>query len=125
MLSTLRMLGDAASIVSLSILWSLTWTAWKQIPADVLVPMQLTGDKTVRVKKRLGLLFMPILATALLLTPTLTGVAHSATSVDHAVILLCLRVLLASVLGIMGIGHLRKVLTTLYAEGAIPDRTEG
>ena len=121
---TLRLIGDGLSIVSLSILWSFTWTAWKQIPADVLVPMQLTGDKLVRVKKRLGLLFMPILATVLLLTPTLTGVAHSAASTEHAVILLCLRVLLASVLGIMGIAHLRKVMTTLHAEGAIPPQPE-
>lgn len=121
---TLRLIGDGLSIVSLSILWSFTWTAWKQIPAEVLVPMQLTGDKLVRVKKRLGLLFMPILATVLLLTPTLTGVAHSATSTEHAVILLCLRVLLASVLGIMGIAHLRKVMTTLQAEGAIPPQPE-
>ena len=88
---TLRLIGDALSIVSLSILWSFTWTAWKQIPADALVPMQLTGDKTVRVKKRLGLLFMPILAT---------------------------------VLGIMGIAHLRKAMVTLYAEGVIPERPE-
>jgi len=124
MLTTLRMLGDALSIVSLSILWSFTWTAWKQIPAAVLVPMQLTGDKTVRVKKRLGLLFMPVLATALLLAPTLTGVAHGAATVEHAVILLCLRVLLASVLGIMGIAHLRKAMTILYAEGAIPEQTQ-
>jgi hypothetical protein len=124
MLDTLRLIGDALSIVSLSILWSFTLTAWKQVPADVLVPMQLTGDKTVRVKKRLGLLFMPILATVLLLTPTLTGVAHSARTTEHAVILLCLRVLLASVLGIMGIAHLRKAMTALYAEGAIPDRAE-
>ena len=121
---TLRLIGDALSIVSLSILWSFTWTAWKQIPADVLVPMQLTGDKTVRVKKRLGLLFMPILATVLLLTPTLTGVAHSAQTTEHAVVLFCLRVLLASVLGIMGITHLRKAMITLYAEGAIPERPE-
>lgn len=120
----LRLIGDALSIVSLSILWSFTLTAWKQIPADVLVPMQLTGDKTVRVKKRLGLLFMPILATVLLLTPTITGVAHSARTVEHAVILLCLRVLLASALGIMGIAHLRKAMNTLYAEGAIPERPE-
>ena len=121
---TLRLIGDALSIVSLSILWSFTWTAWKQIPADALVPMQLTGDKTVRVKKRLGLLFMPILATVLLLTPTLTGVAHSVQTTEHAVVLVCLRVLLASVLGIMGIAHLRKAMVTLYAEGVIPERPE-
>lgn len=120
----LRLIGDALSIVSLSILWSFTWTAWKQIPADVLVPMQLTGDKVTRVKKGLGLLFMPILATVLLLTPTMTGVAHSATTTEHAVILLCLRALLASVLGLMGIAHLRKAMTTLYAEGAIPGPPE-
>lgn len=120
----LRLLGDALCIVSLSILWSFTWTAWKQIPADVMVPMQLTGDKLVRVKKRLGLLFMPILATVLLLTPTLTGIAHSAATTEHAVILFCMRVILASVLGLMGIGHLRKVMVTLYAEGAIPDKPE-
>lgn len=121
----LRTIGDALSIVSLSILWSFTLSAWKQIPADVMVPMQLTGEKLVRVKKRLGLLFMPILATALLLAPTLTGIAHSAVTTEAAVILFCMRVLLASVLGVMGITHLRKVMVTLYAEGAIPPQPEG
>ena len=60
----------------------------------------------------------------LLLTPTLTGVAHSVQTTEHAVVLVCLRVLLASVLGIMGIAHLRKAMVTLYAEGVIPERPE-
>jgi hypothetical protein len=118
----MRLVGDALSIISLSILWSFTWTAWKQIPATVLVPMQLTGDKVTRVGKKLGLLFMPVLATVLLLVPTATGVAHNAATTEHALILLCLRAMLAAVLGIMGITHLRKALSTLYAEGAIPEQ---
>lgn len=120
----LRLLGDALSIVALSILWSFTVTAWKQIPADVLVPMQITGAKSARVKKPLGLLFMPVIATVFLITPTLTGVAHGAATTQNAVILFSLRALMAAGLGLTTVTHLRNVMVTLHAEGAIPKRPD-
>jgi len=121
MVATWRILGDGLCIASLSIICSVSWQAWKRVPDDVLVPVQWRPDDQAgkRVSKRLGLLFTPILAIVLLLTPTLTGVTYSPANTSEALLLFSVRALLAAGLAFGHIVHIGVALETLRREGQL------
>ena len=72
--TALRILGDGLSIAALAIIATTAQGAWKRIPKGVAVPMQwgFDGKPTWRAPKALGLLAIPLISTALLLSFTLT-----------------------------------------------------
>jgi len=118
--ATWRILGDGLCIASLSIICSVSWQAWKRVPDDVRIPVQWRADQpAIRVSKRLGLLFTPILACVLLLTPTLLGVTYSPANASEAIVLFAVRALLASGLGFAHIVHIGVALETLRREGQL------
>jgi uncharacterized membrane protein len=116
----LRVLGDGLSIAALAIIAATAQGAWKQIPKGVPVPMQwgFDGKPTWRAPKAVGLLAIPLIAIAVLLSFTLS----QATFTDdpmRAIIIFLVRATLAASLALSQLFHLRFVIRTLQDEGQL------
>jgi len=118
--AALRILGDGLSIAALAIIASTAQSAWKRIPDGKRIPMQWgpDGKPTWRVSKAVGLLAIPALATVILLSFTLTQLTFTIEGVG-AVIVLCVRAILAAALALSQLVHLRKVMETLGDDGDV------
>ena len=118
--TTLRVLGDGLSIAALAIIATTAQGAWKRLPKDATVPMlwNSAGQPSVRAPKAVGLLAIPAVAIAVLLSFTLT----QATFTDdptQALIIFLVRATLAASLGLSQLFHLRFVIKTLQDEGQL------
>ncbi|PZR33437.1 DUF1648 domain-containing protein [Caulobacter segnis] len=119
--TTLRVLGDGLSIAALAIIAATAQGAWKRIPQSVkTVPMQwgLNGKPTWRAPKALGLLFIPVIATAILLSFTLTQATFT-TDPTQAMMIFLIRATTAALLALAHLFHLRFVIKTLQDEGQL------
>lgn len=114
-----RVIGDGLSIASLSLIASMASTAWKRIPADATIPMQWNGQGGVtwRTSKTVGLLFTPVLATILLLMPTVFGATWEPLGPTAIVTVFAVRAIAAAVFAGAQMYHLREVYRTLEEEG--------
>ncbi|KQV62327.1 MULTISPECIES: hypothetical protein [unclassified Caulobacter] len=116
----LRILGDGLSIAALAIIAATAQGAWKRIPKGIAVPMlwDHTGEPSARAPKAVGLLAIPVVAIAVLLSFTLT----QATFTDdptRAIIIFLVRATLAASLALSQLFHLRFVIRTLQDEGQL------
>lgn len=118
--TTLRVLGDGLSIAALAIIAATAQGAWKRIPPGVTLPMQwgLNGKPTWRAPKALGLLFIPVIATAILLSFTLTQATFT-TDPTQAMMIFLIRATTAALLALAHLFHLRFVIKTLQDEGQL------
>jgi len=118
--TALRILGDGLSIAALAIIASTAQSAWKRIPKGARIPMQwgLDGKPTWRTSKAVGLLAIPALAILILLSFTLTQLTFNVEGAG-AVIVLCVRAILAAALALSQLVHLRKVIETLRNDGDV------
>ncbi len=118
---TLRIIGDAASIVALSIIASVSLNAWNRILPGALVPMAFNrqGDPSFRMKKPIALLFMPFVAMIFLLLPTASGATHTAGVSSGATILFTLRLILGAGLALAHLTHTRHAMEVLGKEGQL------
>ncbi|MDR6626775.1 hypothetical protein [Caulobacter segnis] len=118
--TTLRVLGDGLSIAALAIIAATAQGAWKRVPKGVAVPMQwgFDGKPTWRAPKALGLLFIPVVSIAVLLSFTLTQATftHDPT---QAMIIFLVRATTAAILALAHLFHLRFVIKTLQDEGQL------
>jgi hypothetical protein len=118
--TTLRIIGDGLSIAALAIIAATAQGAWKRIPKGVAVPMQwgFDGKPTWRAPKTVGLLAIPMISIAVLLSFTLT----QATFTDdpmRAMVIFLVRATLAASLALSQLFHLRFVIRTLQDEGQL------
>ena len=118
--TALRILGDGLSIAALAIIATTAQGAWKRIPKGVAVPMQwgFDGKPTWRAPKALGLLAIPLISIALLLSFTLTQATFT-TDPIRAMIIFLVRATLAASLALSQLFHLRFVIRTLQDEGQL------
>lgn len=118
--TALRILGDGLSIAALAIIATTAQGAWKRIPKGVAVPMQwgFDGKPTWRAPKALGLLAIPLISIALLLSFTLTQATFT-TDPIRAMIIFLVRAALAASLALSQLFHLRFVIRTLQDEGQL------
>lgn len=118
--TTLRVLGDGLSIAALAIIAATAQGAWKRIPKDVAIPMHwgFDGKPTWRAPKAVGLLAIPAVATAVLLSFTLTQATFAEDS-TRATIIFLVRATLAASLALSQLFHLRFVIRTLQDEGQL------
>ena len=118
--TALRVLGDGLSIAALAIIASTAQSAWKRIPKGVRIPLQwgADGKPTWRASKAVGLLAVPALAIVILLSFTLTRLTYNVDDIG-AVIVLCVRAILAAALAMSQLFHLRLIIKTLQDEGAL------
>jgi uncharacterized membrane protein len=118
--AALRIIGDGLSIAALAIIASTAQMAWKRIPKDARIPMQwgADGKPTWRTSKTVGLLAVPVLAIVILLSFTLTQLTFTVEG-PGAVIVLCVRAILAAALALSQLVHLRKVMETLGDGGEL------
>ncbi|WP_297507330.1 hypothetical protein [uncultured Caulobacter sp.] len=118
--TTLRVLGDGLSIAALAIIAATAQGAWKRIPRGVSIPMLwgADGKPAWRAPKPLGLLAIPLIAIALLLSFTLTQATFTADP-TRALIVFLVRTTLAASLGLSQLFHLRFVIKTLQDEGQL------
>jgi hypothetical protein len=116
-----RVLGDGLSIASLSMIASMSLTAWKRIPKDVKVPMQWSkeGVPTWRTSKLIGLLFTPIMATVLLFVPTVMGATRGQTDLQAIIVVFAIRAVAAAAFVFIFMHFLRQVYQTLADEGSL------
>ena len=117
--ATFRVIGDALSIVSLSLIASTSLNAYKRIPKDVKVPMQWgkDGKPTWRASKTFAMLFAPVMSTLILLVPTLLGTTRNAVGVEPIIIVFAMRSLMAAGAATFNLYYLKQVFKTLEDEG--------
>ncbi|PIC02168.1 hypothetical protein [Caulobacter sp. X] len=118
--TTLRVLGDGLSIAALAIIAATAQGAWKRIPKGVAIPMQwgLDGKPIWRAPKAVGLLLIPVIAIAVLLSFTLTQATFTTDPV-RATIIFLVRATIAASLALSQLFHLRFVIKTLQDEGQL------
>ena len=116
-----RVIGDGLSIASLSMIASMSLTAWKRIPRGVKVPMQWNakGDPTWRANKIIGLLFTPVMATILLFVPTVMGATRGQTDLQAIIVVFAIRSIAAAAFVFIFMHFLRQVYQTLQDEGSL------
>jgi hypothetical protein len=116
-----RVIGDGLSIASLSMISSMSLTAWKRIPKGVKVPMQWNtkGDPTWRTNKIIGLLFTPVMATVLLFVPTVMGATRGQTDIQAIIVVFAIRSIAAAAFVFIFMHFLRQVYQTLQDEGSL------
>ena len=116
----LRVIGDGLSITALAIIAATAQGAWKRIPKGVAIPMQwgLDGKPTWRASKALGLLLIPAISIAVLLSFTLTQATFT-TDPMRATIIFLVRATIAASLALSQLFHLRFVMKTLQDEGQL------
>ena len=119
MIHTLSILGDAFWIMALALMCSLSWSAWRRVPADVRVPVVWKGAAvTTRAHRLPALWLVPALAIA-------TGVWLKFESrapgleLDGALIALGVRLTLAPLAAVLHMNQVRRGLMTLDAEGQL------
>jgi uncharacterized membrane protein len=117
----LRILGDALSIASLSIIAAVALSCWKRILPQAKVPMRFgrDGKPSYRASKPVALLFIPAVLFVLLIVPTLTGATHNAEAFDGATILFGMRALMAGAFALGYIIHMRAAMQVLADEGQL------
>lgn len=118
-----RIIGDALSIISLSLIYSSTLNAWKRIPKDAKIPMQWDkeGKPTWRAAKTVGLLFVPIMATVVIFVPTILGTTRNAVEPMQIVVVFAVRAVTASAFCIANLYFLRAVHKSLVEDGILKD----
>ncbi|MBI1404918.1 MAG: hypothetical protein GC145_02180 [Caulobacter sp.] len=119
MIQALSIAGDVFWIFALGIMASMSWAAWKRIPAGTSVPVVWRGGTVSLRAPKLAALWGVVIASFLLggwfkiesrsLDLTLSG----------AVVLLGVRVTLAPLLAVLHMTQVRKALETLDREGAL------
>jgi hypothetical protein len=116
----LRVIGDGLSITALAIIAATAQAGWKRIPKGLTIPMQwgFDGKPTWRAPKAVGLLAIPVVAIAVLLSFTLTQATFTTDPVQ-AMIIFLVRATLAASLALSQLFHLRFVIKTLQEEGQL------
>ena len=116
-----RVIGDGLSIASLSMIASMSLTAWKRIPKGVKVPMQWNtkGEPTWRAGKLFGLLFTPVMAMILLFVPTLLGTTRGQTDLQAIIVVFAIRSVAGAAFVFIFMHFLRQVYQTLQDEGSL------
>ena len=119
MIHTLSIIGDAFWIMGLALICSLSWSAWKKIPAGTLVPVVWKGEAVVTRAHRLAALWLvPALAVAagvwLKFESRTPGLGT-----EEALIALGVRVTLIPLAAVLHMSQVRHALATLEAEGQL------
>lgn len=120
MQAILRVIGDGLSITALAIIAATAQAGWKRVPKGLAVPMQwgFDGKPTWRAPKAVGLLAIPVVAIAVLLSFTVTQATFTADP-TQAMIIFLVRATLAGSLALSQLFHLRFVIKTLQEEGQL------
>jgi hypothetical protein len=111
--------GLVAWVIALALMAGGSRMAFRQIPAGVSVPMLWDNKHIVvwRAPRALGLVLTP--AIAFLAGVPLLYFAQTAPDVSQAAIWFGIRALLAPVMVMVHMGHLRRAIQTLRAEGRL------
>ena len=119
MIQTLSIVGDAFWILILAVMCSLSWNAWKKIPAGTKVPVAWKGAVVAtRVDRFSALWVVPILAFAASAWLKFQSRAPGL-ELDGALITLGVRLTLAPLAAVLHLSQVRRALATLDAEGQL------
>ncbi|MFZ5668179.1 MAG: hypothetical protein ACOY4K_01665 [Pseudomonadota bacterium] len=119
MIHVLSIVGDAFWILALALMSSLSWSAWKRIPADVPVPVVWRGAAVaVRAHRLAALWLVPALAFAAGVWLKFESRAPGL-DLGGALIALGVRVTLAPLLALLHLSNVRRGLQVLGAEGQL------
>ena len=115
----MAVIGDALWIVCLSFIAGASRTTWRRVVPGATIPFWGLGEKPMfRLPKAAGLLMFPIFATALGLV--LSAMARKPTAYPmQLLVLLGVRTLLAPMVVMSHLGHLRAATELLQAEGKL------
>lgn len=115
----LSIAGDLFWILALAIMASLSWAAQKRIPKGLAVPVAWRGEQVlVRAPKPAalwGVILLGLVIGAWLQIES----SNRGTTLNHAIIWLCVRATVAPLLATLHITQVRKGLETLAKEGAL------
>ena len=116
----LQIIGDVLWIIALSIMSSASLTAWRRIPADVMVPMQWgTGGKVIwRAKRRLALTLVPVVAFVVGVLLVLSN-RNAAADPSQALVLFGVRAVVPAIFALLHLRWLKAALSALEDEGKI------
>jgi hypothetical protein len=119
--TVLRILGDGLTITALSIICAASRMAWRRIPAEVGVPVLKGADgrPTWRARRGPALTALPVVASLVLLGITFFGLTYAAPDSNSAIILFCIRALLASGFALIHLLHLRWAMQILIEDGEV------
>ena len=119
MIHVLSILGDAFWIMALALICSLSWSAWKKIPAGTTVPVAWKGAvATTRTHRFPALWLVPILAIAAGVWLKFESRAPGL-ELDGALIALGVRLTLAPLAAVLHLSQVRRALVSLDAEGQL------
>ena len=111
--------GTLVWVVALGIMVGVTRVGLRQVPAGVPVPMLWDNKRVVvwRAPRTLGLSLLPIIA--FFGGMLLLYLAQTSIHLEYAIIWFGVRALLAGLLTMAHLGHIRRAIQTLGAEGRL------
>ena len=119
MIHTLSIIGDAFWIMGLALMCSLSWSAWKRVPAGTQVPVAWKGGAaTTRVHRLAALWLVPALAIAAGIWLKFESRAPGLDA-QGALIALGVRLTLALLMAVLHMSQIRRALLTIEAEGQL------
>ena len=118
-MNVLGVIGDVLWILSLSIMAGASRMAWGKIGKGVMVPMLWSpaGATVWRASRGAALIALP--AATFLLSLWLMAESRKPTDLDVAIILLCVRAILAAIFAVVHLTQIRRALNQLAEEGQI------
>lgn len=119
MIQGITIAGDVFWILSLAIMSSMSWAAWKRIPKGTSVPVAWRGDTVlVRAPKAAALWLLIVIAVVIGGWMQIQS-RDPGLSLNGAWIWLGVRLTLAPLLATLHLGQVRKGLETLDGEGRL------
>jgi hypothetical protein len=118
-ISVISVAGTLIWVVALSIMAGVSRVAFRQIPENVSVPMLWDNKRVViwRAPRKLGLVLL--LLVGIFGGFVLLYLAQTAVLVEYAVIWFGVRAMLAALLTLAHLSHIRRAIQTLGAEGRL------
>ena len=119
LIDILDIAGTILWVIALGVMAGASRTGFRQVPKGVPVPMLWDNKRVVvwRAPRTIGLTLVP--AIAFFAGLPLMYLAKTAPDLDQAVIWLGVRATLAPLIAVAHLGHLRRAIQTLGAEGRL------
>lgn len=118
---TLFVLGDALSIIALSIMASVSFAAWKRIEDEAKVPMKFDrqGNPSWLLSKPFALVLPVLLATGILLLPVFMKSNADVMTGEEKITLFAMRAMMSGAFAIVHLVTVKAALEYLEKNGGL------